>query len=112
VDFFLDFRGTFILYDFLMAEKEDFFAKKLSNSRSFKKRSRSSNRVIWVVALVAIFCIAGVGAYILFFKSPNLVVDPSQELQFSLGSEITLQGELKMDGDIFTYTHTITDPTY
>jgi uncharacterized membrane protein len=112
VDFFLDFKSTFILYDFLMAEKEDFFAKKLSNSRSFKKRSRSSNWVVWVVALVVIFCLAGMGVYVLFFKSPNLVIDSQQELQFSLGSEITLQGELKMDGDIFTYTHTITDPTY
>jgi hypothetical protein len=50
----------------------------------------------------------------LFFASPNLEIpeETNQTFPFSLTQEVVLHGELKADGDIARYSHTITDTQY
>ena len=97
-----------------MAQQSDFFQKKLSNTRSFRRQSGGSSG--WIRGIVALLLLAlgGFGVYRLFFASPNLEVNQeiSQTSLFSLGQEVVLQGELKADGDIVRYTHTIADAQY
>lgn len=96
-----------------MSEKKDFFEKKLSNTRSFKKQQKPSvNRIL--VGIVAIFVLLlGYFFYRIFFAAPDISVDRQQQEQlFSLGQEIYLEGELLSNGDIITHTHTIVDTTY
>lgn len=97
-----------------MTEKKDFFQKKLSNTRSFRKQHSASRTWIWIlIAIVAAVLIGGFVWYRLFVASPNLSsTEDNQPSLFSLGQEIEINGELKSDGDIVTHTHTITDPIY
>jgi hypothetical protein len=97
-----------------MTEQADFFQKKLSNTRSFRKQSKSSSGWIWTIVALLLLVLGGFGVWHLFFASPNLTIDEetNQTSPFSLGQEIVLHGELKADGDIVRYTHTITDVTY
>lgn len=96
-----------------MSEKKDFFQKKLSNTRSFKRQQKSS--INWIiVSIVAIFVLLlWYLFYRIFFASPNISLeDPHQEQIFSLWQEIFLDGELLSNGDIITHTHTIIDTNY
>ncbi|MDR3168306.1 MAG: hypothetical protein LBU27_00650 [Candidatus Peribacteria bacterium] len=97
-----------------MAQKNDFFQKKLSNTRSFKRQSSPSYTRIWILLATLLLLVAGYGIYYIFFARVNLSnVDINENVaQFSLGQEISLQGTLKADGDILTHTHTITDTVY
>jgi hypothetical protein len=97
-----------------MAQKNDFFQKKLSNTRSFKRQSSPSYTRIRILLATLLLLAAGYGAYHLFFAKVNLSNVDTVEItaQFSLGQEVSLQGTLKADGDILTHTHTITDTIY
>ena len=97
-----------------MTQQSDFFQKKLSNTRSFKRSQTTSSSWVWVIVALLLLALVGFGVYRLFFASPDLTIneETSQTSPFSLGQEITLQGELKADGDIVRYTHTINDSQY
>ena len=95
-----------------MSEKNDFFQKKLSNTRSFRRQQSSSRSRIWIILGVLILGAGIFWVYRLFLASPNLDNVEEQPSPFSLGQEITLRGVLVADGDILTYTHTIMDETF
>ncbi|GHV25676.1 hypothetical protein FACS1894176_04770 [Bacteroidia bacterium] len=95
-----------------MAERNDFFQKKMSNTRAFKRQS--SHSYTWIRIVLGILILLGGGflGYRIFFAPANLSNVSENTSQFSLGQEITLQGTLKADGDILTHTHTLTTETY
>jgi flagellar basal body-associated protein FliL len=96
-----------------MNTKNDFFQKKLSNTRSFTKKRHSSSTWIWIVVLFIVLLGGGTAYYYLFYASPNLSTSLDEEpSSFSLGQEVALHGELKADGDIITHTHTVVDTNY
>lgn len=92
-------------------ERNDFFSKKISNSRSFKRKSGNQKLWIWIVLIVLLWC--GFGWYKLFYETPTIdeVENPNEGL-CRLWETIYLKGELKADGDIITHTHTITTEQY
>jgi len=86
--------------------KTDFFSKKISNARSFKRRQQNhlGIRIVLIVLGLWIF-----GVYKLFYADPVLKeVDQQEKNTFSLGTIVALEGELRADGDLMTHTHTLT----
>lgn len=95
-----------------MSERNDFFQKKMSNTRSFKRQASHSYTWLRIVLGIVVLLSGGYIGYRFFFAPANLSGIEGNTAQFSLGQEITLQGILKADGDIMTHTHSITDTTY
>lgn len=91
-----------------MENKADFFQKKVSNARSFTRQKRTSNVWKWIIVFVVLLLLWLVCWK--FFGSHDW--EDANNFDFSLGEEVYLQWEIKADGDIVTYTHTIDDVNY
>ena len=103
-------------FNFLFGEmnnKVDFFQKKLSNTRSFTRQKKTSGIWIWIIVIILLLVL-----WLVYWKLFYAPVNQDEyepeiyDINLHLDDEVYLQWEIKADGDIFTYTHTIEDANY
>jgi hypothetical protein len=95
-----------------MNNKVDFFQKKLANTRSFSRQRNESRIWIWIVVIV-VFLVLWLVTWKLFFAPVNLdELKENQSSNFSLGEEVYLQWEIKIEGNPAIYSYTIDDVDY
>ncbi len=91
-----------------MDNRADFFQKKMSNPRSFSREKKTSKLWIWLF-VVLLLLILWLVSWKVF---NNGGWNGGKDFNFSLWEEVFLQWEIKADGNIATYTHTIEDVNY
>ncbi len=91
-----------------MDNKVDFFQKKMSNPRSFSREKKTSKLWIWLFIALLLLILWLVSWKVFNNGGWNEI----QDFNFSLWDEVFLQWEIKADGNIATYTHTIEDINY
>ncbi len=91
-----------------MDNKVDFFQKKMSGNMSFSREKKTSKLWIWVFVVLLLLVI-----WFVFWKIFNVSSwGETKDFKFSLWEEIFLQWDIKADGNIIMYTHTIDDINY
>ena len=93
-----------------MNNKADFFQKKMYNAKSFSRQKKKSKKWVWIMILFFLLLVLWF-VWRKFFGTDNWE-ETTKDIDFSLWEEVYLQWEIKADGDIVTYTHTIDDINY
>ena len=90
-----------------MDSKADFFQKKASNTRSFTRQKQRSRKWLWWIVVIVLMLL-----WLICWKFlVNHDWENINNFDFSLGEEVHLQWEIKIDGDI-THPYTIDDINY
>jgi len=98
----------FIYFVSKMENRTDFFQKKMSGNMSFSRKKKKSKLWIWLLVALLLLVVWLVSWKI--FDGGEW--EENNDFNFSLWEEVFLQWEIKADGDIVTYTHTIDDVNY
>ncbi len=93
-------------------QKQDFFSKQQRNSGfsgGVIRQPQTPSRPKWIWILLLVLLLGGAGYwYRAALFTQDIPNEPSHESGYMIGSAVQKEGILKADGDVVTYTHTLT----